>query len=131
MILDPTQIDRFTNIVDTHNNSTPLKATRKMRESVDPEYAKVTIIISTPDSNVPTKIQQTQINDQINIDELKRIEVKKQSDKIEGDRAKRDRQDNIGLCIVFIFMVSIILVQVYLVMSSIDVKLKILTHSRN
>ena len=77
-----------------------------MRESVDPEYAKVTIIISTPDSNVPTKIQQTQINDQINIDELKRIEVKKQSDKIEGDRAKRDRQDNIGLCIVFIFMVS-------------------------
>ena len=77
-----------------------------MRESVDPEYAKVTIIISTPDSNVPTKIQQTQINDQINIDELKRIEVKKQSDKIEGDRAKRDRQDNIRLCIVFIFMVS-------------------------
>ena len=86
-----------------------------MRESVDPEYAKVTIIISTPDSNVPTKIQQTQINDQINIDELKRIEVKKQSDKIEGDRAKRDRQDNIGLCIVFIFMVSRILVQVSVV----------------
>ena len=90
-----------------------------MRESVDPEYAKVTIIISTPDSNVPTKIQQTQINDQINIDELKRIEVKKQSDKIEGDRAKRDRQDNIGLCIVFIFMVSSILVEVYLAISSI------------
>ena len=86
-----------------------------MRESVDPEYAKVTIIISTPDSNVPTKIQQTQINDQINIDELKRIEVKKQSDKIEGDRAKRDRQDNIGLCIVFIFMVSRILVHVSVV----------------
>ena len=83
-----------------------------MRELVDPEYAKVTIIISSPDSNVPTKIQQTQINDQINIDELKRIEVKKQSDKIEGDRAKRDRQDNIGLCIVFIFMVSRILVEV-------------------
>ena len=124
MILDPTQIDRFTNIVDTHNNSTLLKATRKMRESVDPEYAKVTIIISTPDSNVPTKIQQTQINDQINIDELKRIEVKKQSDKIEGDRAKRDRQDNIGLCIVFIFMVSSIFVQVYLA-------IKILTHNRN
>ena len=93
-----------------------------MRESVDPEYAKVTIIISTPDSNVPTKIQQTQINDQINIDELKRIEVKKQSDKIEGDRAKRDRQDNIGLCIVFIFMVSIILAQVYLIISNIDVQ---------
>ena len=90
-----------------------------MRESVDPEYAKVTIIISTPDSNVPTKIQQTQINDQINIDELKRIEVKKQSDKIEGDRAKRDRQDNIGLCIVFIFMVSSIFVKVYLAISSI------------
>ena len=90
-----------------------------MRESIDPEYAKVTIIISTPDSNVPTKIQQTQINDQINIDELKRIEVKKQSDKIEGDRAKRDRQDNIGLCIVFIFMVSSILVEVYLAISSI------------
>lgn len=86
-----------------------------MRESVDPEYAKVTIIISTPDSNVPTKIQQTQINDQINIDELKRIEVKKQSDKIEGDRAKRDRKDNIGLCIVFIFMVSRILVHVSVV----------------
>ena len=97
-----------------------------MRESVDPEYAKVTIIISTPDSNVPTKIQQTQINDQINIDELKRIEVKKQSDKIEGDRAKRDRQDNIGLCIVFIFMVSSIFVQVYLAISSM-----ILTHNRN
>ena len=100
-----------------------------MRESIDPEYAKVTIIISTPDSNVPTKIQQTQINDQINIDELKRIEVKKQSDKIEGDRAKRDRQDNIGLCIVFIFMVSSIFVQVYLAISSMD--LKILTHNRN
>ena len=100
-----------------------------MRESVDPEYAKVTIIISTPDSNVPTKIQQTQINDQINIDELKRIEVKKQSDKIEGDRAKRDRQDNIGLCIVFIFMVSIILVQVYLAISGNTPK--ILTHNRN
>ena len=100
-----------------------------MRESVDPEYAKVTIIISTPDSNVPTKIQQTQINDQINIDELKRIEVKKQSDKIEGDRAKRDRQDNIGLCIVFIFMVSSIFVQVYLAISSMDIK--ILTHNRN
>ena len=97
-----------------------------MRESVDPEYAKVTIIISTPDSNVPTKIQQTQINDQINIDELKRIEVKKQSDKIEGDRAKRDRQDNIGLCIVFIFMVSSIFVQVYLAISSM-----ILTHNKN
>ena len=97
-----------------------------MRESVDPEYAKVTIIISSPDSNVPTKIQQTQINDQINIDELKRIEVKKQSDKIEGDRAKRDRQDNIGLCIVFIFMVSSIFVQVYLAISSM-----ILTHDRN
>ena len=97
-----------------------------MRESVDPEYAKVTIIISSPDSNVPTKIQQTQINDQINIDELKRIEVKKQSDKIEGDRAKRDRQDNIGLCIVFIFMVSSIFVQVYLAISSM-----ILTHNRN
>ena len=100
-----------------------------MRESVDPEYAKVTIIISTPDSNVPTKIQQTQINDQINIDELKRIEVKKQSDKIEGDRAKRDRQDNIGLCIVFIFMVSSIFVQVYLAISSISSK--ILTHNKN
>ena len=97
-----------------------------MRESIDPEYAKVTIIISTPDSNVPTKIQQTQINDQINIDELKRIEVKKQSDKIEGDRAKRDRQDNIGLCIVFIFMVSSIFVQVYLGISSM-----ILTHNEN
>ena len=100
-----------------------------MRESVDPEYAKVTIIISTPDSNVPTKIQQTEINDQINIDELKRIEVKKQSDKIEGDRAKRDRQDNIGLCIVFIFMVSRILLE--------DLKIimgdtpKILTHNIN
>ena len=100
-----------------------------MRELVDPEYAKVTIIISTPDSNVPTKIQQTQINDQINIDELKRIEVKKQSDKIEGDRAKRDRQDNIGLCIVFIFMVSIILVQVYLGISSNTPK--ILTYNRD
>ena len=99
-----------------------------MRESVDPEYAKVTIIISTPDSNVPTKIQQTEINDQINIDELKRIEVKKQSDKIEGDRAKRDRQDNIGLCIVFIFMVSTILVEVYLAISSITPN--ILAHSR-
>ena len=98
-----------------------------MRESVDPEYAKVTIIISTPDSNVPTKIQQTEINDQINIDELKRIEVKKQSDKIEGDRAKRDRQDNIGLCIVFIFMVSTILVEVYLAISSMNY---ILAHSR-
>ena len=103
-----------------------------MRESVDPEYAKVTIIISTPDSNVPTKIQQTQINDQINIDELKRIEVKKQSDKIEGDRAKRDRQDNIGLCIVFIFMISSIRLQVYLAISSMDSKIiKILTHNRN
>ena len=99
-----------------------------MRESVDPEYAKVTIIISSPDSNVPTKIQQTQINDQINIDELKRIEVKKQSDKIEGDRAKRDRQDNIGLCIVFIFMVSSIFVKVYLAISSIP---KIFTHNKN
>merc|ERR1712141_866708 len=94
--------------------------------SVDPEYAKVTIIISTPDSNVPTKIQQTQINDQINIDELKRIEVKKQSDKIEGDRAKRDRQDNIGLCIVFIFMVRTILVQVYLAIGNMSLKIILL-----
>ena len=124
MVLNAIWIDRFSNIGHKHINCKLLEiwfTARKMRESVDPEYAKVTIIISTPDSNVPTKIQQTQINDQINIDELKRIEVKKQSDKIEGDRAKRDRQDNIGLCIVFIFMVSIILVQVYLVLSSIDV----------
>ena len=76
-----------------------------MKES-DAEYAKVTIIISTPDSSVPTKIHQTEINDQLNIDEVKRLEIKKQSNRIEDDRAKRDRQDNIGLCVVFITMVS-------------------------
>ena len=72
----------------------------------NPEYAKVTIIISTPDSNIPTKIQQSRIEDNIHIDELKRIEIKKHSDNVEGAREKQNRQENIGLCIVFVFMVS-------------------------
>ena len=76
-----------------------------MKES-NPEYAKVTIIISTPDSNIPTKIQQSRIEDNIHIDELKRIEIKKHSDNVEGAREKQNRQENIGLCIVFVFMVS-------------------------
>ena len=80
-----------------------------MKES-DTEYAKVTIIISSPDSTVPTKIQQSQINEKIDIDELKRLEIKKHSDLTEDHRAKQNRQDNIGLCIVFVFMVFIILV---------------------
>ena len=77
----------------------------KMKEP-DAEYAKVTIIISSPDSNVPTKIRQSRIEDGLKLDELKRIEIKKQSDNIEDSRAKRDRQDNIGLCVVIIVMVS-------------------------
>ena len=76
-----------------------------MKES-DAEYAKVTIIISSPDSSVPTKIQQSQINEKLDIDELKRLEIKKHSDQTEDHRAKQNRQDNIGLCIVFVFMVS-------------------------
>ena len=76
-----------------------------MKES-DPEYAKVTIIISTPDSNIPTKIQQSRIDDNIHIDELQRIEIKKHSDNVEGAREKQNRQENVGLCIVFVFMVS-------------------------
>ena len=76
-----------------------------MKES-NPEYAKVTIIISTPDSNIPTKIQQSRTEDNIHIDELKRIEIKKHSDNVEGAREKQNRQENIGLCIVFVFMVS-------------------------
>ena len=76
-----------------------------MKES-NPEYAKVTIVISTPDSNIPTKIQQSRIEDNIHIDELQRLEIKKHSDTVEGAREKQNRQENIGLCIVFVFMVS-------------------------
>ena len=84
----------------------PYKMSIKLKES-NPEYAKVTIIISTPDSNIPTKILQSRIDDNINIDELKRLEIKKRSDNIEGVREKQNRQENIGMCIVFVFMVSL------------------------
>ena len=86
----------------------------KMKES-DAEYAKVTIIISSPDSNVPTKIHQSRIEDGpklntelIRVNTLKRIEIKQESDNIQDFRAKRERQDNIGLCVVIIFMVNYI-----------------------
>ena len=85
-----------------------------MKES-DAEYAKVTIIISSPDSTVPTKIQQSQINEEIDIDELKRLEIKKHSDLTEDHRAKQNRQDNIGLCIVFVFMVKLYVMNYFLI----------------
>ena len=78
-----------------------------MKES-DAEYAKVTIIISSPESNLPPKIQQSKIEDVKKIAWLKRLEVKKQSDDIEEDRARRLRQDNIGLCVVIVLMVGTI-----------------------
>ena len=75
------------------------------------EYAKVTIIISSPDSNVPSKIQQSKIEYGTKVErkaaKLKaKLEIKKQSDDIEEDRARRHRQDNVGLCVIIIFMVS-------------------------
>ena len=84
--------------IQTFNINRPVSS-NKMKES-DAEYAKVTIIIASPESNSPTKIQRSPTLTS-NIDEIKRQEIKKQSDNIEDTRAKRERQDKIGLFIVF------------------------------
>ena len=65
----------------------------------DAEYAEVKIIIQSPSSELPPKIQQSKI-------EAKKAELKEQGENIQEDRARRQRQDNIGLSVVIAFMVS-------------------------
>ena len=79
------------------------------------EYAKVTIIISSPESNLPPTIQQTSLassgEEETDVKKKKQMEklqnyvIMKQSKNVQEERARRQRQDNIGLGVVFTFMV--------------------------
>ena len=73
----------------------------------DAEYAEVKIIIQSPSSELPPKIQQSKIEEvKAKKAELKKAELKEQGENIQEDRARRQRQDNIGLSVVIAFMVS-------------------------